>query len=537
LRERIDSLPVEAKKQLRDTLAAKRDQLVIEQRLERATSAQRLLSSYLYDPVGFARDLIFWKPGQGLVDYQQGILQDLVDHRRVAVRGPHGLGKTGIVGIAVLWFALTRDAAGVDWKAITTAGAWRQLTRYLWPEIHKWAPRLRWDRLGRPEFDPRRELLEQMLKLRHGEAFPVASNDAALIEGAHADSLLYVYDEAKAIPAATFDAVEGAFSGARPEGLPEAFAIAVSTPGEPSGRFYDIHARKPGLDDWHARHVTLADAIAAGRVSADWAEDRAAQWGRGSAVFANRVLGEFHSSDEDAVIPLAWVEAAVERWHAWVDEGRPVQPGRRVVGVDVARSGEDLTVQAIRQGRVVEELRVYAKQDTMVTAGKVGGVLNGAPHVVAVVDTDGLGAGVTDRLRERGFAIIAFHAGQAARRGKTPITDRSGELKFVNVRSAAWWNLREMLDPAYGEQVCLPPDDKLIGDLTAPHWTVLSGSKIQIEKREDLVKRLGRSPDRGTAVVHAFWTPSSIVGGDASSGYVPYTDDLSDDDDSSYATY
>lgn len=463
------------------------------------------MSSYLYDPVGFARDLVFWRPGEGLTGYQQEVLTDLVTSRRVALRGPHGLGKTGIAAIVVLWFATTRDAAGIDWKAITTAGAWRQLTRYLWPEIHKWAPRLRWDKLGRPEFDSRRELLEQMLKLRHGEAFPVASDDPALIEGAHADSLLYVYDEAKAIPAGTFDAVEGAFSGARPEGLPEAFALALSTPGEPSGRFYEIHTRKPGLEDWHARHVTLAEAIASGRVSQKWAEQRRLQWGEGSAVYANRVLGEFHSSDEDAVIPLAWVEAAIARWTAWDEAGRPEPGGRRVVGADVARSGEDKTVLAIRQGDVVEELRVYAKQDTMETAGKVGGLLN-TPHARAVVDTDGLGAGVTDRLRERGKPVIAFHAGT-----RTDKRDRSGELGFVNTRSAAWWNLREMLDPAYGEQVALPPDDELIGDLTAPHWSVKSGSKIAVESRDSLVTRLGRSPDRGTAVMQAFWTPSTPV--------------------------
>lgn len=503
------ALPVEAKKVLRDKLRTELEQAALEQRVAVEQSANRLLSSYAYDPVGFARDLIFWKPGEGLTGYQADILDRLVEHRRVAVRGPHGLGKTGIAAIIVLWFALTRDAAGIDWKAITTAGVWRQLTRYLWPEIHKWAPRLRWDRLGRDPFDPRRELLEQMLKLRHGEAFPVASDDPALIEGAHADSLLYVYDEAKAISAGTFDAAEGAFSGARREGLPEAFALAFSTPGEPAGRFYEIHQRKPGLEDWHAIHVTREATIAAGRMPVEWAEQRRRQWGETSAVYANRVLGEFHSSDEDAVIPLAWVEAAIRRWEAWKDAASAQKHGRRVIGVDVARSGEDLTVFAVRQGAVVEELRVFAKQDTMTTTGKVGGLLDdGTPTAVAVVDTDGLGAGVTDRLREQGRRVVAFHAGT-----RCDNKDRSGELGFVNTRSAAWWNMRELLDPAYGHQIALPPDDELIGDLTAPHWTVQSGSKIAVESRDSLVSRLGRSPDRGTAVVQAFWTPSQVPTG------------------------
>lgn len=462
----------------------------------------------MHDPVGWSRQFVYWRDGQALAGYQDEILDGLVTHRRIAVRGPHGLGKTADNALALLWFATTRDAAGIDWKVITTAGAWRQLEKYLWPEIHKWAHRLRWDRLGRAPFREGRELLDLSLGLRYGEAFAVASTDAALIEGAHADQILYVYDEAKAIPPTIWDAAEGAFSGAT-DGR-EAYALAQSTPGEASGRFYEIHTRKPGLEDWHARHVTLTETIAAGRVSQEWADRRARQWGSDSAVYANRVLGEFHSSDEDAVIPLAWVELANDRWRAWKDRVSVETFGRRIVGVDVARSGEDLTAMAIRQGDVVEEIRTDAKQDTMATAGKVGGLLkDGTDTAVAVVDTDGLGAGVTDRLRELGHRVVAFHAG-----ARTDRKDRSGELGFVNVRSAAWWNLREMLDPTYGECVALPPDAELIGDLTAPHWTVQSGSKIAVESRDSLVARLGRSPDRGTAVMQAFWTPSHVVASD-----------------------
>lgn len=479
---------------------------------------------YQRDPVGWAAASVDWREGEGLTAYQIEILGAVPTRGRVAARGPHGLGKTTNMAIAALWFALTREAAGIDWKIVTTAGAWRQLEKYLWPEIHKWARRLKWDALGRAPFREGRELLDLSLQLEHGEAFAAASSNAALIEGAHADAVLYLFDEAKAIPPSVWDAAEGAFSGAT-NGR-EALALAQSTPGEPTGRFYDIHTRRPGLEDWWARHVTLDEAIAAGRVSETWAMQRELQWGRNSAAFANRVLGEFHSSDEDAVIPLAWVEAANERWRAWVDAGRREPPGRMVVGVDVARFGDDKTVLAVRKGDVVEELRVTAKQDTMETVGAVGGLLAHGTYsvnAVAVVDTDGLGAGVTDRLREQGRRTIAFHAGT-----RTDKKDRSGELGFVNTRSAAWWNLRELLDPAYDEQIALPDDPELIGDLTAPHWKVLSGSKIEVEKRDSIVSRLGRSPDRGTAVVQAFWTPSVVA--PAASAVASY-DGLEEDDE------
>jgi hypothetical protein len=115
-------------------------------------------------------------------------------------------------------------------RSLITAGVWRQLEHYLWPEIHKWARRLRWDVLGRPPLNERTELLALNLKLRHGAAFAVASDQPSLIEGVHADSVLYVFDESKSIPAGLFDAAEGAFSAARADGLPEALAIAQSTP-------------------------------------------------------------------------------------------------------------------------------------------------------------------------------------------------------------------------------------------------------------------------------------------------------------------
>jgi hypothetical protein len=461
--------------------------------LEAAAKVAAGARRYWADPVGFLRDCFDWPEGKGPTPYQEEILSGLPLHKRVAVRGPHGLGKTALNSWAILWFALTRE--GQDWKVITTASAWRQLEVFLWPEVHKWARLLKWDVLGRPPFTDN-ELLTLNLKLGTGQASAVASDRPALIEGAHADHILYIFDESKTIPEGTFDAAEGAFSGAGEGSSLEAFALACSTPGEPIGRFYDIHKRKPGFEDWHVRHVSLTEAVAAGRVNESWAEQRARQWGATSAVYLNRVEGEFASSDEDSVIPLAWVEAACRRWD---DEA---SPGPFVcVGVDVARSGSDATVLAPRYGWRITELRRTSLEDTMQTTGHVAGVLAKTAGY-AVVDVIGLGAGVVDRLRELGYDVIAFNAGE----GTTKL-DSSGELGFVNKRSAAWWAMREMLDPTAGYPVALPPDDLLIGDLTAPKWRVTSGGRIQVESKDDIRKRLGRSTDSADAVIQAFWVP------------------------------
>lgn len=467
------------------------------------------VARYYDDPAAFARECIAWPDGEALTDYQAAILADLVRHKREAVRGPHGLGKTTIAAIAILWFATTRDAAGRDWKIPATASAWRQLTKFLWPEVAKWSRRLRWDVIGREPFDRRTELQTMALKLTHGEAFAAASDDPALLEGAHADCLLFVYDESKSVPAGTFDATEGAFSGAGSDTTAEAFALAISTPGEPQGRFYEIHSRKAGLEDWHARHVTLADAIAAGRISKAWADQRRIQWGATSSIYLNRVEGEFAASDEDGVVPLAWVEAANRRWEELHPDCTAEQHAAScsygeltAVGVDVARSGADKTVLALRFGDDLAELRRYTRADTMETTGHVRGVLNGYGGR-AVIDVVGVGAGVVDRLRESSALrprVCAFNASEATTR-----KDKSGELGFLNCRAASWWHLREILDPDSGVDVALPADDKLIGDLVAPKWKVTSAGRIQVESKDEIKKRLGRSPDDGDAVVMAFW--------------------------------
>lgn len=447
---------------------------------------------YLHDPASWARDCIAWPAGKTLAPYQAEALDALVQHKRLAMRGPHGLGKSTSMSVLVLWFAVTRSMAAIDWKVITTASVWRQLEVYLWPEVHKWAALLRWDVIGRAAFSPR-ELLDLRLKLAHGAATAVASNQAERIEGAHSDHILYVMDEAKIIPPETWDAIEGALSNAGSDTNYEAYVVAMSTPGPPNGRFYAIHQRQPGYEDWSTRHVTLEEAIAAGRISREWAEQRRKQWGENSALYQGRVLGNFCADDEDSCIPLAWVEAAVERWHEWQRAGFPTFEGPEWTGVDVGRGG-DSSVLARRRGPGVT-LTVKNVKDTMAIADLVA-----AEPGRAIVDVVGVGAGVYDRLKQRGKNPVAYTGS-----GKSPLRDRSRQFGMFNVRSGAYWHLRELLDPEYEPTICLPPDDLLLSDLTTPKWEVTAGvpPKIKVENKDSVVERLGRSPDRGDACLIA----------------------------------
>lgn len=466
-----------------------------QQNQPKTNSGDAFRKRYYYAPDQFMLDCFDWPTGEGPTPYQLESARNLLIHKRVSERGPHGLGKTTTVAQLILWFALTRD--GDDWKVPTTASAWRQLTFYLWPEIHKWSQRIKWDIIGRAPFNERTELKTLSLKLRTGEAFAAASNKPALLEGAHADHIFYVFDEAKTIPGATFDAAEGALSG---DG--EALAVAFSTPGPTEGRFYDIHSRKPGYEEWHLRHVTLEEAIAAKRVSLAWAEQRARQWGPSSAVFLNRVRGEFASSEADVCIPEQWVRVAMQRWrHTEIER-------LDIIAADIARAGENQTVLALRQGDYVAELRKYSLEDTMEIAGRIKGILDkystpNKPNFVrprAVVDVVGVGAGVYDRLLEQGYDTSPFSAASYSTR-----YDKSGELGFVDRRSAAWWHMRELLDPQYFNSIALPPDDELLRELTTPLWKVTSGGKIRVESKDTIAKRLdGKSTDSADAVVMVF---------------------------------
>jgi len=151
-------------------------------------------------------------------------------------------------------------------------------------------------------------------------------------------------------------------------------------------------------------------------------------------------------------------------------------------------------------------LREYSKQDTMETAGRVKGILdaNGKKAAKAVIDVIGLGSGVIDRLREQGYRkIMAFHAQM-----KTERLDKAGELGFADLRSAAWWYMREQLQDGL---VALPNNDLLMGDLVTPKWKVLSSGKIKVEGKDDIRKRLERSTDYADAVIQAMW-PGDLVG-------------------------
>lgn len=458
---------------------------------------------YRDDPVAFVHDCIRWEAGKHPAPYQDDILGMVATERRVAVKGPHGLGKSCLASWVILWRALTWDG-WTDWKELTTASAWAQLSQYLWPEVHKWSQQLRWDVIPRPPLLRSRELLEMNLKGKTGEAFAVASSNPGFIEGAHATFLAYVFDEAKIIPEQTYDAAEGAFSTGT------CYALAISTPGAPVGRFYDIFTKRERFQQWAVRSVSLDEAISAGRILPSWVEDMRRQWGEDSPIFKQRVMAEFAADNESGVIPLASVEDANLRYTEWQAAGFP---GRVTsIGCDVGGGGlhsDKTTIVLIIDGckvRIAERYKLGDEERaTMEAAGKVRALME-RYNCPSYTDVIGVGAGVVHRLREQGLAAYGFNAAK-----KTEYMDQSQQYGYINWRAAGWWILRELLAPGSGVGICLPPDNELTGELTTPKFAITSTSKIQIEDKDSIrALRHGASTDTADAVIQGIVGPALI---------------------------
>ena len=240
------------------------------------------------------------------------------------------------------------------------------------------------------------------------------------------------------------------------------------------------------------------------------------------------LYGDFSAGIEDdpwQVIPTAWVEAAQARWQSIEQMRAAHRSGFEMdsYGLDVARGGRDETIGYARYGSWYSQADVQTGEKSLDGPAVAGFALANVRDQAPIhIDVIGIGASPYDFLNQMGVQVIPVDVRQSA-----TALDRSSSLSFFNQRSQLWWQFRESLDPSYGSTVQLPPDPKLLADLTAPRWS-LSGKSIKVEAREEIVKRIGRSPDRGSAVIMArIDTPkrnllASIHGATARAEYDPY---------------
>jgi len=210
------------------------------------------------------------------------------------------------------------------------------------------------------------------------------------------------------------------------------------------------------------------------------------------------LYGDFLAGVEDdawQVIPTAWVQAAMDRWtpegeHAAMD----------AMGVDVSRGGMDESILAPRHGNWFAPLTVIPGHEVPDGPTLVGRIVsirrNGCP---VQVDAIGVGTSVVDTLRENEIQCEPMTGSESS----NAVRDRTGTFRYRNKRAMWHWQFREVLDPASGNNIALPPDNKLKADLCAPTFEIHEGNVLQVEGKKHIIKRLGRSTDRGDAVIYA----------------------------------
>ena len=263
--------------------------------------------------------------------------------------------------------------------------------------------------------------------------------------------------------------------------------LLASVPGAPSGPFYE--AFRNGL--WTTFHTPASESSL---VSDTWVVERREEWGAGSPVFQARVLGQFPEEDEGTLIRLSDLEAATEREVKWIDgEAPPLS-----FGVDVARYGGDRSVLAVWRGKRLERLESRQGLDTMALASWIASEINRHRPQTVVVDEIGVGSGVVDRLIQLGHeSVVGLNVGSAASRNDI----------FMNTRAEVYWSLREAFE---GGEISLPDDEGLLAELSALRYGYSGHGRIQLERKDETRKRVGRSPDQADAVALGFAAMTGI---------------------------
>jgi len=423
-------------------------------------------------------------------DNQAPILESCMGKALTSVRSGHGIGKSALESWCVKWFMYSRPFP----KVPCTAPTQHQLHDILWAELNKWN-RQSADGMLFQWTD------ERFYHKAHREewfAVPRTATQPDALQGFHADHVLYILDEASGIRDVVFEPVLGALS------TKDAKLLACGNPTQLTGWFFDSHNSK--RDVYSTFHV---DGRNSSRVDAAFVKMIIDMYGLDSDVFRVRVAGEFPNALPDSFIAAVWARRASEG--AYV----VITPSIIDIGIDVARFGDDQSVLCpVFDRRQQQEPEIYNHNDTMEITGRAVQMVDRytAEYSVRVpqsvrVDCDGLGVGVYDRLAEikRGrkdwdhVTLHECHFGGAG--GKV---DAKDPVRMSNNTGLMWGAVREGLR---NETLQLFPNERQIVELSNRKYRLNSDGEIELEKKEEMKKRLNRSPDMADALGLAMWRP------------------------------
>lgn len=420
--------------------------------------------------------------------HQLKVLDELdAGERQESIRSGKGIGKTATAA----WVCVHRLTTRAVVKILVTAPSGPQLFDALYPEIVHWFRKLPReiqdlyfigaDRIERLEAKESAFLSARTARAEQPEA----------MQGMHAieGDVLVVIDEASGVVNPVFNAISGIMS------QKNAATLLLSNPKRGSGFFYETHHKLAHL--WKTHQWSCLDSKL---VTPEFIESHRVLYGEDSADYRADILGEFPNADQDTIIPLELIVAAMERK---VD----VNPKTPVCwGFDVSRSlvskGDECVLLKRKGNWVNPQIKTWRGLDIMGSVGRIVQEWNADIDRPAeiLVDSIGLGSGVVDRLRELDLPVRGVNVSE------TPsMSDR-----FLNLRAELWIRCKEWFEK---RDCSIPESDELRSQLAAVRYVKnpRSDGKIQVMAKDDLKKIMGRSPDWADALILTFGGQAAIA--------------------------
>ena len=387
---------------------------------------------------------------------------------RDAIASGHGIGKSTEVSWLILWAMSTRPHL----NGVITANTTTQLNTKTWRELalwHKRAANRHWFKWTATKF----------FHVEHPEtwfcsATPNTEHNSEAFAGLHGTHVLIIYDEASAIADAIYEVSEGAMTD------PRAMWFCYGNPTRNTGKFRNMFANDPR---WVTHQI---DSRTCKMTNKTELEQQIAVYGEDSDFCRVRIKGQFPRAGSMQFISSEVCDTAMLYEAPYESFFQlPI-----VLGVDVARFGEDKSVICVRQGRKVIELIKFREIDTMHLAAKVVNAIKKYQPVATFVDVVGIGAGVVDRLRMLGHDIIEVNAGQSPDDKDT----------YWNKRVEMWDRMRIMM----AEGMDIPNDADLRNAIIGIEYGFNDKEQMRLERKQDMKKRGLDSPDEGDAIAYTF---------------------------------
>lgn len=441
----------------------------------------RRIGEFRHDPLAFVLFAFPWGEGEGPDTWQEELLRaigegslNVSEALQAAVSSGHGIGKTAFVAWVILWAMSTRPhLAGV-----VTANTSKQLEDKTWRELAVWHKKSingHWFKWTATKFyqvdNPETWFMS---------AVPWSKERPEAFAGLHAEHVLVIFDEASAVDDVIWETASGAMT------TPGAIWLVLGNPTRNTGRFHGCFNRFKHR--WMTRQIDSRTAKMANKKQIQqWVDD----YGEDSDFVRVRVRGVFPRSGSCQLISSSLVDEASAR----VLRPDVFQHAAKIIGVDVARFGDDQCALIKRQGLQAFGLKSWRGIDTMTYAGLIAQeIVEFSPDAV-FIDLGAMGAGVYDRLIQLGHKnVIGVNFGG----------ESINKVLYMNKRIEMWALMNEWLKNGGA----IPDDVELHTDLTAPEYG-FTGDKSQmyLEKKEDMKKRGLASPDKGDALALTFAQP------------------------------